>query len=71
MRLWIENLFKAIPGFLGARQVRGMSFVDFDTVKASTAAMMKFQGHRGLAIDYDKDKGVATKRKREQEQARR
>ena len=60
-----ESLFSAIPGYVGVRQVRAMCFVDFDSIKASTSAMMRYQGHMGLTIDYDKDKGVASKRARE------
>ena len=45
-----------------------MSFIDFDSIKSSTAAMMKFQGESGLVIDYDKDLGVAGKRTRENEE---
>ena len=38
------------------------AFVDFESVKAATNGMIKYQGHklgpdhRGLTIDYDKDK---------------
>ena len=64
-----EGLFSAVPGYIGVRQVRAMCFVDFEDVKSATAAMMKYQGHRGLTIDYDKDTGVATKRKRERDEA--
>ena len=62
---YAEALFASITGYQGVRQVRGMCFVDFDSVKASTAAMMQFQGRAGLTVDYDKDRGVATKRQRE------
>ena len=64
-----EGIFSAVPGYIGVRQVRAMCFVDFEDIKSATAAMIKFQGHRGLTIDYDKDTGVATKRKREREEA--
>jgi hypothetical protein len=60
-----EGLFSAIQGYIGVRQVKGMCFVDFDGIKASTAGMMQYQGHNGLTIDYDKDAGVAGKRQRE------
>ena len=60
-----EKIFGEQPGFCAVRQVRGTCFVDFDGIKASTAAMMKFQGQTGLTLDYDKDLGVATKRQRE------
>lgn len=60
-----ENLFRQIPGYVGVRQVKGLAFVDFDSIKASTAAMMRYQGKLGLTIDYDKDAGVAGKRQRE------
>lgn len=70
----IERLFGEMRGFTGVRKVRAVCFVDFDSVKAATTAMVKFQGHQlhpndaGLKIDYDKDKGVARKRKLEDEQ---
>ena len=60
-----ERIFAEVPGYVGVRQVRGMCFVDFDSIKASTAAMMRFQGQKGMTIDYDKDVGVAGKRRRE------
>lgn len=60
-----ERMFSEIPGYVGVRQVRGMCFVDFDSIKASTAAMMRYQGQQGMTIDYDKDVGVAGKRRRE------
>ena len=64
----IERLFAESPGYIGVRQVRAMCFVDFEDIKSATAAMMKHQGHEGLTIDYDKDKGVAGKRRREREE---
>ena len=60
-----ERMFAEVPGYLGVRQVRGMCFVDFETIKASTAAMMRYQGQKGVVVDYDKDVGVAGKRRRE------
>ena len=62
-----ENLFGDCAGYVGVRQVRGMCFIDFVDIKSSTAAMMKHQGAAGLTIDYDKDVGVAGKRKAETE----
>ena len=49
-----ESMFSAIPGYIGVRQVRAMCFVDFEDIRSATAGMMKFQGHKGLTIDYDK-----------------
>jgi hypothetical protein len=72
----METLFGKASGFVGVRTVRKMCFVDFDSIKASTAAMVKYQSYRlhadhaGLTIDYDKDAGVARKRKAEDTQAR-
>jgi hypothetical protein len=64
-----EGIFSGQPGYIGVRAVRSMCFVDFDSIKAATAAMMRFQGTMGLTIDYDKDQGVATKRKRQTDQS--
>ena len=63
---YVEGLFHGLSGYVGVRQVRGMVFVDFDSIRSATGAMMKHQGQHGLTIDYDKDVGVANKRKREQ-----
>ena len=49
-----EAMFSVVPGYIGVRQVRAMCFVDFEDIKSATAAMMKYQGHNGLTIDYDK-----------------
>ena len=66
---YCERLFGETPNYVGVRQVRNLCFVDYEDVKSATAAMMKNQGHEGLTIDYDKDSGVASKRKREREEA--
>ena len=63
-----EGIFSAMAGYIGVRQVRAMCFIDFEDIKSATAAMVKFQGHQGLTIDYDKDSGVASKRKRERDE---
>ena len=60
-----EAVFGLLPGYIGVRAVRNLSFVDFESVKAATAAMMRLQGKDGMTIDYDKDDGKASKRKRE------
>ena len=62
-----EELFGGMPGYRGVRVVRSITFVDFDSIKTATNAMIRFQGHRadpdqltpGLVIDYDKDTGKA------------
>ena len=64
-----ERLFSECAGYIGIRQVRGMCFVDFEDIKSSTNAMMKNQGHIGITIDYDKDKGVAQKRQRQNDES--
>lgn len=64
--VYLETLFSKCPGYTEVRQVRQMVFVDFVDIKSATAAMMRYHGHNGLIIDYDKDVGVAVKRKREQ-----
>ena len=54
-----EELFGGMPGFIGVRRVRSMTFVDFDSIKSATNAMVRYQGHRleadqrtpGLVID--------------------
>ena len=61
---YCERLFGETPNYIGVRQVRNLCFVDYEDIKSATAAMMKNQGHEGLTIDYDKDSGVASKRKR-------
>eukprot|EP00316_Scyphosphaera_apsteinii_P008581 CAMPEP_0119300936 /NCGR_PEP_ID=MMETSP1333-20130426/2815_1 /TAXON_ID=418940 /ORGANISM="Scyphosphaera apsteinii, Strain RCC1455" /LENGTH=451 /DNA_ID=CAMNT_0007302875 /DNA_START=307 /DNA_END=1662 /DNA_ORIENTATION=- len=69
----MEALFAQVPGYAGIRQARGLLFVDFESIKAATSAMMKLQGHsfdgqsKGLVIDYDKDVGQAPKKKAEQQ----
>ena len=63
-----ERLFSDCAGYIGVRQVRGMCFIDFGDIKSSTSAMMRHQGTAGLTIDYDKDTGVASKRKVEGEE---
>lgn len=63
-----ESLFSGQPGYGGVRYVRAMCFVDFDSIKNATSAMMRWQNHKGLAIDYDKDTGVAKKRKVDSEE---
>jgi len=71
----VESIFSAQPGYRGTRQVRSIMFVDFDSIKAATSALVKHQGrklytgHDGLTIDYDKDVGVASKRKAEGERS--
>jgi len=62
-----EGLFHQIPGYVGVRARKGICFIDFESIKASTAGMMRFQGRNGLTVDYDKDVGVAGKRQREQD----
>ena len=68
-----ERIFRDCPGYLGVRSVRTMTFVDFDSIKSSTNAMLRYQGHRphpgheGLVIDYDKDTGKASTRRAQQE----
>jgi hypothetical protein len=56
----VEELFEKEPGFFAFRTVRQMVFVDFQSVVQATNAMRKYQGHKfegckGIAIDYDKD----------------
>uniref|UniRef100_A0A7S4FCA6 RRM domain-containing protein n=2 Tax=Chrysotila carterae TaxID=13221 RepID=A0A7S4FCA6_CHRCT len=71
----LETIFVDCPGYIGIRQVRGSCFVDFETVKTATNAMIKMQGSRiqgyqmreGLQIDYDKDVGKAVTKKRERD----
>lgn len=69
----LEKLLTEQPGFVGCREVRGSCFLDFESVKYATSAMLRLQGrrlfpgHQGLAVDYDKDSGVARKRKAEKE----
>ena len=41
-----ERIFVECPGYFGVRSVRSMVFVDFDSIKAATNAMLRFQGHR-------------------------
>ena len=73
----LENLFKPLDGFIAARRVRGMGFIDFDTKQQATNAIGRFQGYkfpgsqeRGLLISYDKDdeedRGGSSKRQAEE-----
>lgn len=72
-----EELFGGMPGYCGVRCVRSITFVDFDSIKAATNAMIRFQGHRvdpeqltpGLVIDYDKDTGKADAKGGEQKRS--
>ena len=63
-----ESIFSLSPGYVGVRQVRSMCFVDFIDIKSATSAMVRHQGQEGMTIDYDKDTGVAGKRKRERDE---
>lgn len=71
-----EELFGGMPGYCGVRCVRSITFIDFDSIKASTNAMIRYQGHRvdpeqtpGLVIDYDKDTGKADAKGGEQKRS--
>ena len=77
----LEAMAKPCPGFIAARRVRGMGFLDFDTKQQATNAMGKLQGHKfkpqdkGIMISYDKDdeedRGGASKRQMEELRRRR
>jgi len=42
----LEVWAKDCPGFVAARRVRGMGFIDFDLKQQATDAMAKLQGHK-------------------------
>jgi len=79
----LESLFKPLDGFIAARRVRGMGFIDFDTKQQATNAIGRYQGHKfagaedhkGLLISYDKDdeedRGGSSKRQMEELRRRR
>ena len=56
----VKKIFATEPGFTGSRHVNRIVFIDFESIKDSTAAMRKFQGwkpeglhagHEGIVID--------------------
>ena len=77
----LEAVFKPLDGFIAARRVRGMGFIDYDTKQQATDAIGRFQGHKfpgsdkGLLISYDKDdeedRGGSSKRQAEELRRRR
>jgi hypothetical protein len=77
----LESVFKPLDGFIAARRVRGMGFIDFDTKQQATNAIGRLQGHKfpgdekGLLISYDKDdeedRGGTSKRQAEELRRRR
>jgi hypothetical protein len=77
----LETIFKPLDGFIAARRVRGMGFIDYDTKQQATDAIGRFQGHKfpvsdkGLLISYDKDddedRGGSSKRQAEELRRRR
>lgn len=77
----LENVFKPLDGFIAARRVRGMGFIDFDTKQQATNAIGRMQGYKfpgdekGLLISYDKDdeedRGGTSKRQAEELRRRR
>eukprot|EP01048_Picozoa_sp_COSAG05_P009594 COSAG05_NODE_798_length_7245_cov_46.630982_4_plen_355_part_00 len=77
----LEAAARPCPGFIAARRVRGMGFLDFDSKQQATNAIGKLQGHKfkpnekGLLISYDKDdeedRGGASKRQMEELRRRR
>ena len=72
----LESLFRQAPGYVTARRVRSMGFIDFESKQQATDALGRFQGHRfpgaerGLLISYDKDddeeRGGSSKRQHEE-----
>jgi hypothetical protein len=73
----VKMIFATDTGFIGARNVGQLLFIDFDSIKSATNAMRKHQGwkpdnvfksHRGIVIDYDKD--LRSKRNRVYERSK-
>eukprot|EP00041_Stephanoeca_diplocostata_P008523 m.126241 g.126241 ORF g.126241 m.126241 type:complete len:254 (+) comp17364_c0_seq2:255-1016(+) len=76
----MDTLFGSDPGFFQVRIVRGMCFVDFESVADATRAMIAHQNHRfpntglhrgGLLIDYDKDSRIKRNRAYEKSKQKR
>lgn len=54
---------RQLPGYIASRIIRSMVFIDFDSIRNATSAMVKYQNFcfpgidqdNGIAVDYDKD----------------